>query len=64
MRKGHTHGIDKENLRLPPKSWRLIILLRDLQVGIKEIADRHKIFCKNQDSNINVLKNCKCQPIK
>ena len=63
MKDGNTHGIDDDNLRLPPKSWSLIVLLRNLQPLIKKAALRHKDKCKNQDMNSEVLKNCICKHV-
>ena len=61
MKLGHNHGIDDDNLRLPPKSWRLVVLLRDLQPLISKAATRHKTECKNQDTNLEVLEKCICK---
>ena len=63
MKEDHTHGIDDDNLRLPPKSWRLIVLLRNLQPLIKKAALRHKEECKNQDMNEDALKKCICKQV-
>ena len=64
MKWPNKHGIDRVNLRMPKKSWRIAVLFRDLQPNVKRQAIHHRDNCGNDDTNDVVMKACNCKNIK
>lgn len=63
MKSPNKHGIDRVNLKIPKKGWRLVILFRNLQPKINRQAENHRIKCKNNDANGEMMKNCVCHTL-
>ena len=57
-------GINRINLRMPNKSWRIVVLFRDLQPNIKRQAIHHRDICGNDDTNDIIMNACKCKHIE
>lgn len=63
MKTPNKHGIDRVNLKIPKGGWRLVVLFRNLQPHINRQANNHRDECKNEDTNPETMKKCKCHKL-
>lgn len=64
MKRGNKHGIVKCKCEIPKDGYRLVPIFRFLQPHIKKQALHHKDFCKNMDTDENVMNKCRCHLVK